>query len=184
MLGISIRKVFMGLCGAVALMGGAATSGLADDQTAGLDDAAIFAIYDQVNGFDIETASLGAVKGDSEDVRALAVMVLRDHSAVRQMTRDLAGNLGVAYEVDGDNASAKNHAAALAALEAKSGAAFDAAYLRHETEFHRAAIEAVKTVLIPNIEGPELKSIVVTVLPGFEHHLAETRRVADKLGVE
>src|SRR6185503_14307885 len=76
-------------------------------RAATLDDTAIFAIYDQVNGFDIETATLGAVHGQSREVRALAAMVLRDHSMVRQMARDLAQRLGVAYDVPGQDAAAQ-----------------------------------------------------------------------------
>ncbi|HOV05043.1 MAG TPA: DUF4142 domain-containing protein [Kaistiaceae bacterium] len=142
------------------------------------DDAALFAVYDQVNGFDIETATLGAVKGSSEEVRALAAMVLRDHSAVRQMTRDLAKRLDVAYAIDAASAGAADHEKAIGKLSALSGAEFDKAYLEHEIGFHRAAIDAVKTSLLPAIENAEFKGLVEAVLPGFEHHLAETLRVA------
>jgi putative membrane protein len=159
-----------------------ASLGSASAATA-LDDRAIFAVYDQVNGFDIETASLGATKGRSEDVRALAAMVLRDHSAVRQMTRDLAQRLGITYRVSDQDAAAQAHAQALAGLRGQSGAAFDRAYLLHEVEFHRAAIKAVKETLLPAASSPELKKLMADVLPGFEQHLSHTLAVAGRLGV-
>lgn len=160
------------------------TSSAEEAEGSGLDDPAIFAIYDQVNGFDIETAMLGVVRGQSPDVRALAGMVLRDHSTVLQMTRGLAGNLGVSYEVDPTNEAAQNHAKNLAALKSIPDAEFDAAYLRYETEFHTTAIDAVNTVLLPAIENEDLKALVQAVLPGFEMHLAETIATAKKLGVQ
>lgn len=149
-----------------------------------LDDAAIFAIYDQVNGFDIETAMLGVVRGQSPEVRALAGMVLRDHSTVLQMTRGLAGNLGISYSVDPSNEAAQNHADNLAGLKAVPDADFDAAYLRYETEFHTTAINAVNDILLPAIQNQDLKGLVEAVLPGFEMHLAETIATAKKLGVQ
>ncbi len=157
--------------------------GVADADSSKLNDKTIFSIYDQVNGFDVETATLGAVKGNSEDVRALAAMVLRDHSGVIQMTRGLARQLKISYDVDGDNDSAKQHASTLAQLKAKEGKAFDRAYLQHEIKFHRSAIDAVNNTLLPAIENTQLKKLVKAVLPGFEHHLAETMRVSKKLGV-
>ncbi|MEZ5841313.1 MAG: DUF4142 domain-containing protein [Hyphomicrobiales bacterium] len=143
-------------------------------------DAELFAVYDQVNGFDIETATLGAVNGSTKEVRALAAMVLRDHSAVRQMTRDLASRLDVKYEVDEKSAGAADHKKAIEMLSAKSGAEFDKAYLEHEIGFHRSAIDAVRNSLLPAIKNGEFKGLVEAVLPGFEHHLAETLRVAGK----
>ena len=149
-----------------------------------LTDAQIFAIYDQVNGFDIETAELGAVKGHAQEVRQLAAMVLRDHSAVRQMTRDLAERLDVSYDVPEDDEAARAHAKVLADLRRLSGADFDRAYLAHEAQFHDTAINAVKTLLLPNVRSEAFKAQLNAVLPGFEHHLAETLATAKSLGYQ
>lgn len=150
----------------------------------GLSDANILAIFDQANMADIQTARLGYKKGQADDVKALARMVMTDHEAVQQMGRDLGAQLGlIAEPVDNDTALA-SHAKAYGELQALSGDAFDAAYLRHEIVFHRTVIDAINEVLLPSIEAPEFRDLVVTVLPGFEHHLAETKRVAAELGVE
>lgn len=151
--------------------------------SAKLNDKAIFSIYDQVNGFDVETATLGAVKGNTEDVRALAAMVLRDHSGVIQMTRGLASQLNISYQVNSNNDSARQHSSTLNRLKTKKGKAFDRAYLQHEIKFHRSAIDVVNNTLLPAIKNQELKKLVKAVLPGFEHHLAETLSISEKLGV-
>ena len=149
-----------------------------------LSDANILSIFDQANMADIQTARLGYKKGRSQGVKDLAMMVMTDHEAVQRMGRDVGSELGlIAEPVDGDMALA-NHARAYGELQAVSGEAFDAAYLKHEIAFHTAVIDAINTVLLPSIEAPEFRELVVTVLPGFEHHLAETKRVAAELGVE
>ena len=150
----------------------------------GNGDAALFAAYDQVNGADIEIAELGAIQGESREVRTVAAMVLRDHSAIRQMARDIAEDLGIAYEVADDNEAAKTHKAAFERLSGLSGVAFDEAYLEHEIAFHRSAIEAVKTTLIPSTKQPLFKEHLEAVLPGFEHHLRATLEAAERLGYD
>jgi putative membrane protein len=57
---------------------------------------------------------------------------------VRQQGRDLAKKLGVTPTPPNDDQSAKQHAQALASLNAASGAAFDLAFVRHEIAYHQA----------------------------------------------
>lgn len=146
-----------------------------------LDDATIYAIFDQANTADIATARLGTVKGHAAEVRALAEMVRNDHLAVQRMGRDLAQKLGLPATPPANDQSYANLAQAYNDLQSQSGKAFDEAYLRYEIGFHTAVINAVNTVLLPAIQDPELKDLVVKVLPGFEHHLAETKRVAAEM---
>jgi len=149
----------------------------------GLNDETIFAIFDQANMADISTGRLGWKKGHASEVKALAKMVVTDHTAVQQMGRDLAGKLGfLGTPPDGDTSLA-DQAAALAKLQNLDGAAFDAAYLRHEIAFHQAVIDAINTVLLPAIKAAAFRKLVEDVLPGFEHHLAETKKTAKLLGV-
>lgn len=148
-----------------------------------LTEKELFSIFDQVNGFDIETATLGVVHGNSKEVRSLAAMVLRDHSMVIQMARDLAKQNDIIYSVDGSNDSATAHQQTIESLSKLSGEAFDKAYLDHEITFHTSAINAVKNVLIPAAKGTELEGLLNAVLPGFEHHLMMTKKVAGEKSV-
>ena len=147
-----------------------------------LDDAMIFAIFDEANAVDIWTARLGAKKCHAPELCELARMVARDHEQVQQMMRDLARKLAITPIPPDSDSSAQEHAKAITLLEAKSGAEFDRAYLLHEIEFHTAAINAVRQTLLPTIQNEEFKALVQKVLPGLEHHLAETAEVAHKLG--
>ncbi len=149
-----------------------------------LDDATIFAIFDQANAADIWTGRLGLKHGHSQEVRALARMVAADHESVQQMGRDLAKKLGVIPTPPDDDTSAEDQAKAVALLQSKSGGEFDMAYLQHEIKFHQSVIDAIKGTLLPAIENGELRALVNKVLPGFEHHLAETKAAAKKLGIK
>ncbi len=59
------------------------------------------------------------------------------------------------------------------------GAQFDSEYIRREVAFHRAAIAAVKTTLLPaaRLRGAQVAS-ADNVLPAFEQHLAQTEALA------
>ena len=149
-----------------------------------LDDATILAIYDQANMADILTGRLAAKHGASEEVRALGRMVATDHVAAQQMGRDLAKKLGVMPTPPDGDGSIMDSARAVALLQSKRGAEFDREYLRHEVAFHQAVIDAVKGPLLPAASNPELRSLLTTVLPGFEHHLAATKAAAVKMGVK
>ena len=148
-----------------------------------LDDATVFAIFDQANGADVWTGRLGVKYGQSDEVRALGKMVATDHEAVQQMGRDLAKKLGIIPTPPVDDTSAESLAKTVALLQSKSGAEFDQAYLRHEIAFHQSVIDAIKGTLLPAVKNKEFKELLKKVLPGFEHHLAATKAAAKKLGV-
>jgi len=149
-----------------------------------LSDGQIVAIYDQVNSFDIEAALLAAARAESPSVRALAATVAKDHIGVRNAASALARKAGMAPVLPPDRfAAALDHEALMEDLVGRSGADFDRAYISHELAFHRAAIDAVRSVLLPQAQDTTLQAHFRDVLPHFEHHLAETERVARELGL-
>jgi len=146
-----------------------------------LDDATIVAIFDAANTADIETGTLAAERGQSQKVRDFGAMLVRDHTTVRQMGRDLAAKLHVTPTPPADDAGAAAHAKAMAALRTLRGAEFDRAFLRHEAEFHRSVIGAIETTLLPAIKNAELKALVVKVAPAFKGHMAAAEQVEKDL---
>jgi putative membrane protein len=154
-----------------------ATPGTAGD----LDDPTIVAIFDAANTADIETGALAVQRAQSPKVRAFGAMLERDHKHVRQLGRDLAEKLGVTPTPPKDDAGAKAHAKALASLRAKSGAAFDRAFLQHETAFHKSVIEAVQSTLLPAIRNAELRALVVKVTPAFQAHMLAAQNLERQL---
>lgn len=166
---------------AAATLALSATPALSD----GLSDAQILAIYSQVNSFDIETALIGELMGQSDQVRALGAMVSGDHTGVRAAAHQLALQLDILPALPPSRIEAAiDHDQVVASLRGAGPDGFDAAYLRHEIAFHRAAIAAVETLLLPEADAPELKAHFEAVLPHFRHHLQATIEAAEALGVE
>lgn len=147
-----------------------------------LTDANIVAIFDAANTADIETGALAASRSHNKDVRELGQSFVDAHRAVRQQGRDLAHKLGVTPVLPSGDRGAGQHAAAMAALEAKQGADFDRAFLDHEIAFHQAVIDAVTTTLLPAIQNADLKALVQKVAPAFSGHLEMARNLRAKLG--
>src|SRR3712207_1801131 len=140
-------------------------------QAPGLDDPTIVAIFDAANTADIETGQLAAERGQSKEVREFGAQLVRDHQHVRGLGRDLAKKLGVTPTPPKDDASARDHAAAMAKLRGLTGADFDRAFLQHEPAFHKAVIDAVTPTLLPAIKNGELRALVVKVAPAFQAHM-------------
>lgn len=168
------------LAAALAMAAPAHTSSA---NAAPLDDAAILSIFDQANMADITTARLGLKRAQSPEVRDLAAMVLADHEAVQHMGRTLGKELGIIALPPDNDTALESQAKAYGILQAAPAADFDRAYLLHEIAFHQTVIDAIKGTLLPSITHPDLKALVIKVLPGFEHHLAATKQVADRLSV-
>ncbi|MEO7218469.1 MAG: DUF4142 domain-containing protein [Gemmatimonadaceae bacterium] len=150
---------------------------------AALDDPTIVAIFDAANTWDIDLGNLALKKSHNADVRTFADMMVRDHSAVRKLGRDLAHKLNVTPTPPGkDFALYKDYVATLAKLNSLSGAAFDKAYIAHEVWYHQAVIDAITTTLLPATKNAELKDLQVKVAPNFQAHLAAAKALETKLG--
>jgi putative membrane protein len=149
-----------------------------------LDDPTIVAIFDNANTADIETGKLAAQRGHSAEVRQFGAMLARDHEMVRQQGRDLAEKLGVTPTPPAGDQSAQDQAALLRRLGALRGAEFDRAFLQYEADFHRDVILAIETTLLPAIENPELKALVVKVAPAFKAHLQMAQSLGKRLAVK
>jgi putative membrane protein len=163
------------LAAIVAVMPGRAAA-----QDAKLDDPTIIAIFDAANTWDMETGAIAARKGTSKEVREFGAMLARDHQVVRQQGRDLVKKLGVEPTPPADFALAKDHAAALRTLGARSGKAFDRAFLEHEVAFHKAVIDAMNISLLPALKNADARALVTKVAPAFQAHMLAAQALLDK----
>ena len=177
-----MRKTAIALMAAGATLTAAFVLAAQPAASRALDDPTIVAIFDAANTADIETGMLAEQKGHSKEVRDFGAMLVRDHKMVRQQGRDLARKLGVTPTPPADDAGARAHASAMTSLRAKSGAAFDHAFLQHEVAFHKSVIDAVQSTLLPAIGNSELKDLVVKVAPAFAAHMAAADNLDKKLG--
>jgi putative membrane protein len=56
-------------------------------------------------------------------------------------------------------------------LGSKSGDAFNKAYVDNEVSYHKAVIDAVEGLLIPETDNEELKALLQNVVPALKAHL-------------
>src|SRR5690606_8468692 len=95
-----------------------------------------------------------------------------DHSATITAASKLATKLKVTPK---DNAVSKSLVdqanSTKKSLNAKSGKAFNKAYIDNEVAYHTAVISAVETILIPQTQNAELKALLESAVPIFKAHL-------------
>jgi putative membrane protein len=144
-----------------------------------LSDPEIAHVGVTANQIDVNYGKLCLEKSKNKDVRHFAETMIKDHEGVIKQASDLAAKLGVTPL---DNAMSKSlmagEATTMKKLKALSGAAFDKAYIDNEVAYHKAVINAVKTVLIPQTQNAELKNLFVTISPVLDSHLAHAEMVA------
>ena len=143
-----------------------------------LTDPEIAHVGVTANQIDVNYGKLCLEKSKNKDVRHFAETMIKDHEGVIKQASDLAAKLGVTPK---DNAMSKSLNAGAAketkSLKSLSGAAFDKAYIDNEVAYHKAVINAVKTVLIPQTQNAELKNLFVSISPVLDAHLAHAEMV-------
>lgn len=151
-------------------------------RSASLTDPEIAHVAYTAGALDIKAAELALEKSKSDNVRAFANDMLRDHKAVNDKALALVKKLGVTPKENDTSkslsASAEETRGTLAGL---SGASFDKAYADNEVAYHKTVNEALKTTLIPSCSNAELKALLETGLKIFEGHEQHAEALAGKL---
>lgn len=145
-------------------------------------DAEVAHIAVTANMIDVETAKLAKKKSENSDVVDFANTMINDHNAVIDKATKLAKNLGVKPQknalskklmTDAENKRSN--------LQAKSGESFNKAYISHEVEYHKAVINTIQDVLIPNTSNSQLKDLLEGVLPALKTHLEQAKTIQEEL---
>ena len=109
---------------------------------------------------DIAAAKQALAKSKNPEVRSFAEEMVRDHSAVNDQALALVHKLHVTPQDNPTSvaltAAAAQHRADYAKLH---GRAFDLAYAQNEVAYHHTVNGALATVLIPDAQNSELKSL-------------------------
>jgi putative membrane protein len=108
--------------------------------------------------------------------------MIRDHNAVIGQATELVKKLNVTPKDNSLSQKLNSDAEQTRkSLNSKSGAAFDKAYIDNEVAYHKAVIDAVKNVLIPDTENQELKNLLSDILPALNTHLEHAQMVQKKI---
>lgn len=147
-----------------------------------LTDPEIASVAVAANQIDVDYGNLALKKSENADVKTFAQTMVNDHSEIIKQAAALAKKLGV---VPQDNAMTQSLLAGqkevMAKLNGLSGHDFDTAYINNEVAYHTAVINAVKTILTPQIQNEELKNLVLAVTPNLEHHLEMAKEAQTKI---
>jgi putative membrane protein len=104
--------------------------------------------------------------------------MIADHQSVIDKATALVTKLGVTPKDNSLTRTLNSNAAKTnKSLNAKSGKAFDKAYVMNEVAYHKAVISAVQKTLIPDAQNAELKSLLQSVLPVLKAHLHHAEMV-------
>lgn len=148
-----------------------------------LSDAEIAAIVVTANSIDVANGELARERASDAKVREFAETMIRDHTGVNESAGELVGRLGVTPQPSDVSRSLESSAAETRQrLMNATGAEFDRAYIDHEVAYHRAVLDVLENLLIPNASNAELKETLVSVRPAFEAHLQHALSLQQSLG--
>ncbi len=143
-----------------------------------LTDPEIAHVAVTANQIDVDYAAIAKTNSKNKDVIHFAETMAKDHTGVIKQASELAAKLGVTPKDNAMSRSLKEGEAKTSKmLRSLKGAAFDKAYIDNEVAYHKAVIDAVKNVLIPQTQNADLKNLLVTVTPVLESHLAHAEMV-------
>lgn len=143
-----------------------------------LSDAEVASVAVAANQIDIAYADIAKEKSKDAEILKFAETMKNDHNAVLAQAGALVKKLGVTPQ---ENAVSKQLLAdsekTKKDLRAKSGKAFNKAYIDNEVAYHKAVISAVEGLLIPETENAELKTLLQNIVPALKTHLAHAEMV-------
>lgn len=143
-----------------------------------LTDEEVASVAVIANQIDISYADIAKQKSKADEILKFADTMTRDHRAVIGQASDLVKKLGVTPK---DNAVSKQLLSdaeqTKKSLRAKSDQDFDKAYIDNEVAYHKAVINAVETLLIPETENAELKALLQSIVPALKAHLGHAEMV-------
>lgn len=147
-----------------------------------LTDPEIAHVAVTANQIDVDYAAIAKQKSKNQSIIHFAEAMATDHSGVIKQAVALATKLNVTPL---DNAVSQSLVTGAnevkARLNALEGDAFDEAYIDNEVAYHKAVIDAVNKILIPQTQNADLKALLVSVAPVLNTHLEHAEMVQKEL---
>ncbi|MEN3360459.1 MAG: putative rane protein [Mycobacteriales bacterium] len=156
-----------------AVLAGALAPGGAGAAAPNQQDRSFLAAAHQSNLAEIAAGQAAQRKATTAAVRAHGQLFIADHTRLDANLRKVASALGV--NLPGAPSAAQQ--AALAAVNAKSGAAFDRAWVDSQLTAHRAALAAGNTELAQGSDA-QAKGVAAAAAPVVKNHLSMLAQTA------
>jgi putative membrane protein len=146
-----------------------------------LSDPEIASVAVAANQVDIDAGEFAKTKTTNKEVINFANTMINDHKGVINQAVALVTKLKVTPKDNDVSRKLMSDAAKTKKmLLAKSGKAFDKAYIDNEVAYHKAVISTVEKMLIPQTQNQELKQLLQNVLPALRAHLGHAEMLQKK----
>lgn len=148
------------------------------EMPAKISDANIGAIVLVADDLDIAYGQIALKKSKNKMVREFAQRMVKDHTAVQNDVKVLAGKLNLTPEEnDTSRGLATGGVDVKSKLNSLEGKEFDKYYIDNEVAYHATVVYVTKNVLIPGATNPELKAALEQALPLFTRHLEHAKMI-------
>jgi putative membrane protein len=127
--------------------------------------------------FEVETSKVAASKASRDDVKSFAQKMIEDHGRANTELQLIASRTRASIPSKLD----EKHQAELGKLDAKSGAAFDKAYLDAQTRAHKDAVALFQDYSRSG-DHPDLKSFAAKTLPVIQGHQTHLQQITGLAG--
>jgi putative membrane protein len=141
------------------------------------DDSAFIEKASRGGIAEVEASELAANKATNQQVRAFAMMLVKDHSAANKKLADIAKSKGMQQPA----MMSDDQQATLEALQAADGARFDQAYMAQMVKSHEESVQLLKSE-IESGQDPATKAYAQEVLPTVEGHLRKAYELTGQEG--
>lgn len=147
-----------------------------------LNDPEIASVAVVANQIDIDYAKIAIKRSKNKEILKFANRMIEDHNAVIAQAVDLVTKLKVDPK---DNAVSQSLLSGAEKMKKKLKKVrkkdFDSLYIENEVEYHKAVIEAINNLLIPESNNAELKGLLEAVIPALEAHLGHAEMIQKNL---
>jgi len=126
---------------------------------------------------EVELATAATKKSGNPAVKAYAQMLVDDHTKANEQLTGIAKKDGIAVPT----ALTAEQKAMAGKLSAKSGAAFDRAYIAGMVKDHEKAVALFKTAAADGQINADLRAFAKDTLPTLEQHLKAAQHLHNEL---
>ena len=122
---------------------------------------------------EVELGKVAMEKSTDTDVRTFAGLMIREHGKAN----DELASLVQGHDIDVPSTLDEKHRKVVTEISAKTGADFDAAYVKQMVDDHAAAVALFRSAAASNDLSPAIANFAYRTVPVLEEH----KDMADKL---
>lgn len=142
-----------------------------------MSDADVLGVFNSINRSEVDAGQLARERVSSEEVRAYASRMVKEHDATLQHTSQLAQRIRLEPRQTALAASVDNtHHKAMDNLREKAGPKFDKAYMKYEITMHKQSVDLVKD-MADSVNDPQFQRFLKEARPELQSHLEAAQSV-------